>query len=138
MGVLKYLNSLTGMPANLNLRKLTASHFNALITQKWTILTHLVIGSLHGPMTLMRDLSLTLVLMNLLNTPKGQSKLSVTPCPTIMANQYVLRTNQHAINNEIPDYKKSRPFLVGSMWILSRKPWNSLPNGESPYPIHPL
>ena len=32
MGVLKYLNSLTGMPANSNLRKLTAPHF-VLITQ---------------------------------------------------------------------------------------------------------
>ena len=33
MGMPKYLNGLTGMPANLNLRKLTSSHFNALITQ---------------------------------------------------------------------------------------------------------
>ena len=33
MGVFKYLNGLTGTPANSNLMKLTASHFNALITQ---------------------------------------------------------------------------------------------------------
>ena len=33
MGALKYSNGLTGTPANLNLRKLTPSHFNALITQ---------------------------------------------------------------------------------------------------------
>ena len=33
MGVLKYSNGLTGTPANFNLRKLTASHFNALMTQ---------------------------------------------------------------------------------------------------------
>ena len=33
MGASKYSNGLTGMPANLNLTKLTASHFNALITQ---------------------------------------------------------------------------------------------------------
>ena len=33
MGVLKYSNGLMGMPADLNLRKLTTSHFNALITQ---------------------------------------------------------------------------------------------------------
>ena len=34
MGMLKYSNWLMGiMPADLNLRKLTASHFNALITQ---------------------------------------------------------------------------------------------------------
>ena len=33
MGALKYSNGLTGTPADLNLRKLTASHFHALITQ---------------------------------------------------------------------------------------------------------
>ena len=33
MGAPKYLNSLTGTPADLNLRKLTASHFDVLITQ---------------------------------------------------------------------------------------------------------
>ena len=33
MGASKYLNSLTGMPADSNLGKLTASHFKALITQ---------------------------------------------------------------------------------------------------------
>ena len=33
IGALKYSNGLTGMPADLNLRKLTASHFIVLITQ---------------------------------------------------------------------------------------------------------
>ena len=33
MGVLEYSNGLTGMQTNSNLRKLTASHFNALNTQ---------------------------------------------------------------------------------------------------------
>ena len=33
MGALKYSNGLTCTPANLNLRKLTPYHFNALITQ---------------------------------------------------------------------------------------------------------
>ena len=33
MGMPKYLKGLMGMPANLNLRKLNASHFNVLITQ---------------------------------------------------------------------------------------------------------
>ena len=33
MGALKYLNSLMGMPADSNLMKLTASHFQVLITQ---------------------------------------------------------------------------------------------------------
>ena len=47
------------------------------ILQSWIIPTHLVMGSLLGPMTLMRDLSLILTLMNLGITPKGQYKLSV-------------------------------------------------------------
>ena len=33
MGVSKYSNGLTGMPADLNFGKFTASHFKALITQ---------------------------------------------------------------------------------------------------------
>ena len=33
MGMLKYLNGLTGMPADSNLRKLTKSYFNILTTQ---------------------------------------------------------------------------------------------------------
>ena len=33
MGASKYSNGLTGMPADSNLTKLTASHFKALITQ---------------------------------------------------------------------------------------------------------
>ena len=47
------------------------------ILLSWTIPTHLVMGSLHGPMTLMRDLPLIPTLMSLGITPKGQSKLSV-------------------------------------------------------------
>ena len=34
MGMSKYSNGLTGMPADSNLGKLTASHFKVLITQK--------------------------------------------------------------------------------------------------------
>ena len=45
--------------------------------QSRTIPTHLVMGSLLGPMTLMRDLPLALTLINLGITPKGQYKLSV-------------------------------------------------------------
>ena len=36
MGMPKYSNGLTGTPANSNLRKLTASHFQVLITQNAT------------------------------------------------------------------------------------------------------
>ena len=42
------------------------------ILLSWTIPTHLVMGSLHGPMTLMRDLPLITTLMSLGITPKGQ------------------------------------------------------------------
>ena len=38
----------------------------------WTIPNHLVMGSLHGPMTLMRGLPLIPTLMSLGITPKGQ------------------------------------------------------------------
>ena len=44
--------------------------------QSWTIPTHLVMGSLHGPMTLMRDLPLIPILMSLVITPKGKYRLS--------------------------------------------------------------
>ena len=47
------------------------------IPQSWTIPTHLVMGSLLGPVTLMRDLPLILTLMSLGITPKEQYKLSV-------------------------------------------------------------
>ena len=65
----------------------------------------------------------------------NDSSSTLTPCPTLMNNQHVFRTYQHDVSHETPDYEKFRPYLVGSMWILFRKPWNSLPNGESPYPI---
>ena len=48
-----------------------------VILLSWTIPTHLVMRSLLGPMTLMRDLPLILTLMSLGITPKGQYKLSV-------------------------------------------------------------
>ena len=63
------------------------------------------------------------------------SSSTLTPCPTLMANQHEFRTYQHDVTHEAPDYKKTGLILVGSMWTLFRKPWNSLPNGESPYLI---
>ena len=44
----------------------------------WTTLTHLVMGSLLGPMTLKRDMPLIPILMNSVITPKGQFKLSAS------------------------------------------------------------
>ena len=58
---------------------------------------------------------------------------TLTPSSTYIANQYDFRTYQHAVKHEAPGL-----ILVGLMWILFRKPWNSLPNGESPYQIHSL
>ena len=63
------------------------------------------------------------------------SSLLLTPCSTIRANQHVIRSNQHLVNNDTPNNENSAFILVGSMLILFRKPWNSPPNGESPYPI---
>ena len=117
------------------------------ILLSWTIPTHLVMGILHGPMTLMRGLPLIPTLMSLVITPKRQYRLSLLwmtlhpllpyvllSCPTIMilGPRNMLSTMRHLT------MRNSGRILVGSMWILFRKPWNSLPNGESPYPIHSL
>ena len=78
-GGLMYL-SIIGRPTDIDLER---SQLYTLqdpingIPQSWTILTHLVMGSLLGPMTLMRDLPLILTLMSLVITPRGQYKLSV-------------------------------------------------------------
>ena len=78
-GGLMYL-SILGKPTDKNLEMypavhLTGPHYGILLS--WTIPTHLVMGSLHGPMTLMRGLPLILTLMSLGITPKGQYKLSI-------------------------------------------------------------
>ena len=77
-GGLMYL-SILGKPPGKDLVSpavhLTGSMNGILLS--WTIHTHLVMGSLLGPMTLMRDLPLILTLMSLGITPKGQYKLSV-------------------------------------------------------------
>ena len=80
-------------------------------------------------MTLMRDLPLILILfgdythraiqtLNILD----DSSLPLTPFQTI-------RATQHVVNNDTPDYEELRPYFCWSMLILTRKPWNSLPNG---------
>ena len=61
------------------------------------------------------------------------SSSTLTPCPTLMTNQHVIRTYQHDVTHEPLTLKYSGLILAGSMWILFRKSWNSLPNGESPY-----
>ena len=65
------------------------------------------------------------------------SSSTLTPCPTLMTDQHVFRTYQHDVSHETLTFKNSGLILVGSMWILLRNPWNSLPNGESPYLILP-
>ena len=66
------------------------------------------------------------------------SSSTLTPSPTFMANQHVLGPTNMLSNMRHLTMRNSDLILVGSMWILFRKPWNSLPNGESPYPIHSL
>ena len=39
------------------------------------------------------------------------SSSTLTPCPTFMANQDELRTYQHAVNHQAPDYEKFRPYF---------------------------
>ena len=72
--------SIHGKPTDTDLERYPAVHLtepmNGII-QSWTIPTHLVMGSLLGPMTLMRDFPLILTLMSLGIMPKGQYKLSV-------------------------------------------------------------
>ena len=65
-----------------------------------------------------------------LNILDDSSRL-LTPWFTIRAIHHVIRSNQHVVNNDTPDYDKLRPYLVRSMLILSRKQWNSLPNRDS-------
>ena len=66
------------------------------------------------------------------------SSTPLTPSTTIRANQHFIRSNQHVVNNDTLTMKNSGLILVESMSTLFRKPWNSQPNGESPYPIHSL
>ena len=77
-GGLMYL-SILGKPTGKDLERYPAVHLTGPtngILQSWTIPTHLVMGSLHGPMTLMRDLPLIPTLMSLVIAPKGQYRLS--------------------------------------------------------------
>ena len=50
------------------------------------------------------------------------SSSTLTPCSTLMTNQHVFRTYKHDVSPETPDYENSGLILVGSMWILFRKP----------------
>ena len=77
-GGLMYL-SILGKSTDKDLERYPAVHLAPMngILLSWTIPTHLVMGSLHGPMTLMRGLPLIPTLMSLGITPKGQYRLSV-------------------------------------------------------------
>ena len=75
-GGLMYL-SLLGEPADQDLERYPAVHLEGPMNGphlSWTILTHLVMGSLLGPMTLLRDMPLIPILMNLGIIPKVQFK----------------------------------------------------------------
>ena len=75
-GGLMYL-SILGKPTDKDLERYPAVRLTGPHEwDSWIIPTHLVMGSLLGPMTLMRDLPLFLTLMSLGITPKRQYKLS--------------------------------------------------------------
>ena len=40
------------------------------------------------------------------------SSIPLTPTQTLRANHHVVRSNQHAVNNDTPDYEKFRPYFV--------------------------
>ena len=73
-------------------------------------------------MTPTRDLPLILILMNLEITHRAIQTLNIlddssqpmTPFSTIRANQDVIRSNQHVVNNDTPDYENLRPYFV---WV---------------------
>ena len=106
--------SILGKPTDADLERYPAVHLTGpheWDSSAWTIPTHLVMGSFLGPMTLMRDFPLTLILMNLGITPKRQSKCSafwmthvtsipLTPTQTLRANQHVVRSDQHDVNKD--------------------------------------
>ena len=89
------------------------------ILLSWTIPTHLVMGSLLGPMTLMRDLfdpnfdvfgdytQRAIQTLSILD----DSSSTLTPCPTPMTNQHVFRTYQHDVSHEPPDFERFRPYF---------------------------
>ena len=60
------------------------------------------------------------------------STSTLTPCST--TNMFLGPTNMISVMRPLT-MKSSGLILVWSMWLLFRKPWNSLPIGESPYPI---
>ena len=39
------------------------------------------------------------------------SSIPLTPTQTLRANHHVVRSNQHAVNNDTPDYEKFRPYF---------------------------
>ena len=63
------------------------------------------------------------------------SSSTLTPCSTLMTNEHVFRPINIMSVLRLLTMKNSGLILVGSMWILFRKLWNCLTNGESPYPI---
>ena len=39
------------------------------------------------------------------------SSSTLSPCPTLMTNQHVIRTYQHDVSHEAPDFEKFRPYF---------------------------
>ena len=75
-----YLSHLS-KPSDEDLERYPAAHLTGphkWDPSVWTLPTHLVMGRLLAPMTPLRDLFLTLILMNLGITPIGKSKLSIS------------------------------------------------------------
>ena len=39
------------------------------------------------------------------------TSIPLTPCSTLRASQHVIRSNQHVVNNDTPNYEKFRPYF---------------------------
>ena len=109
-----------GKPTDADLERYPAVHVTG--SHEWdpSVLDYTHPSGDSGPMTLMRDLPLILILMKLGLHPKGNSRslsilddssIPLTPCSTIRTNEHVIRSNQHVVNNDTPDYEKLRTSL---------------------------
>ena len=102
----------------------------------WTIVTHLEMESLLGPLTPLTDLLLTLTLMNLGIISIGQAKFSVSYSSHHITPLSTTKANKHVCTKDTPDCEKLRPYFGWVNVDTVHKPLNSPLNGESTSPTH--
>ena len=121
-GSLIYI-SILGKPTDADLERYPAVHLTGpheWDPLSWTIPTHLVMGSLLGPMTLMRNFAFdpnfdefgdytqrAIQTLSILD----DSSIPLIPTQSLRANQHIVWSNQHDVNKDTPDYEKFRPYF---------------------------